>query len=79
MAILHAVPGKSELIGRLGRALGIDFPFSRLVIEMDVNSYVKLYVVAPADVTGMKKVCELVESIEVKPDATIEYVPRRPT
>ena len=80
MATITPVAGRIELISRLGRALGITFPFSRLVIECDVNSYVKVYVVAPADYGGVEKVCdaveaERVESVQVNPDASVLVVP----
>lgn len=62
--MLHPVPGK--FMGRLAKAIGIDFPCERFVIECDAKSHCRVYIVAPADLRNFNKVCDEFEAIAVE-------------
>ncbi len=65
------VPGHSALVGRLIKALGINFPCEKLVLEMSVRSLVKLYVVAPACKDQLEGLAAALEEIQVIPCADV--------
>jgi hypothetical protein len=84
MAVLTPVHHRHELMKRIGEAIGVPFPWNRLVIECDVRDVVRVYVTAPVDAERFRKVCEAfealgVESVAVDPlTHSVVYVPVPP-
>ena len=82
MATLRPVHGRMELARRLGAAVGVTFPFERLIIEVDVREPVRVYVKAPADVSAVERITEAfelipVDGVTVESDTNVIYAARR--
>ena len=76
------IPTKSPLCVRLLKAMGIDFPVTKFVLEMDAtnsSTYMKLYIVAPADYQKVERLCDELEvvrvaDLSVNEDGTVHIV-----
>ncbi len=65
---------------RIGDAIGVTFPWNRLVIDCDVRDIVRVYVTAPVDADKFRVVCEAfeavgVQAVAVNPDHTVCVIP----
>jgi hypothetical protein len=84
MPTIHPVAAKFPVVTDIARALGIERPFCRLVIEIDATKPMTAYVVAPVDLGDAEKLPGLirvlqVESVTVAADAAVTVVPRSNT
>lgn len=80
MAALMLVGPHHELMKRIGDAIGVTFPWNRLVIECDVRDIVRVYVTAPAEADKFRNVCEAFEAVgvqaaHVNPDHSVCVIP----
>ena len=76
MPVFTPVAGKLDVCRKIGEAFGINFPWSKLVIEIDVSKPVMVYVKAPAESERFTKAAELfqafsVADVTVADDATV--------
>lgn len=76
-----AICGNNPAVDRLLRAIGVAVPVQKVVIEIDFEDAVKVYVKALADERVMERATELIEviavdAVEVADDCTVVAVPR---